>query len=77
MLELTQEQIQELQKRVEDKLTGAFEGNQTAIQEIIAKMVVPAVILTIREYEKMTQQKQELLQIAFQPDLRFVAHLSQ
>ena len=57
MLELTQEQIQELQKRVENKLTGAFEGNQTAIQEIIAKMVVPAVILTIREYEKMTQQQ--------------------
>lgn len=57
MLELTQEQIQELQKRVEDKLTGAFEGGHSGIQETISKMVVPAVILTIREYEKMTQQK--------------------
>lgn len=57
MLELTQEQIQELQKRVEDKLTGAFEGDHPGIRETISKMVVPAVILTIREYEKMTQQK--------------------
>lgn len=57
MLELTKEQCLELEERVREKLKGSFTGPNPEIQEAIAQMAVTAVIATIREYEKMKDQK--------------------
>lgn len=54
MLELTNEQCNELNQRVVKKLSEMFRDDDTHVQEAIARMAVPAVILTIREYEAMT-----------------------
>lgn len=56
MLELTSEQCSELQRRTEAKLQEMFaeqDGNE--IQLAACKMVIPAIICTLREYERMQQ----------------------
>ena len=55
MLELTTDQCLELERRVREKLSGSFDGPNPEIQEAIAKAAVPAVIATMREYERMKQ----------------------
>lgn len=56
MLELTKEQCIELEKRVREKLKGAFDGPNPDVQEAIAQMAVTAVIATMREYERMIEE---------------------
>lgn len=58
MLELTEAQCAELERRVNEKLTGAFSGPSPEIQEAITKMAVTAVIVTMREYDRMKQLDQ-------------------
>ena len=55
MIELTEAQCAELERRVKEKLTNAFGGPYPEIQEAITKMAVIAVIATMREYDQMKQ----------------------
>lgn len=56
MLELTNEQCFELQHRTEAKLLEMFAAQDgKEIQLAACKMVIPAIICTLREYERMKQ----------------------
>lgn len=58
MLELTEAQCAELERRVNERLTDAFGGSYPEIQEAITKTAVIAVIATMREYDRMKQLDQ-------------------
>lgn len=56
MLELTNEQCFELQRRTEAKLQEMFaEQDGKEIQLAACKMVIPAIICTLREYDRIKQ----------------------
>ena len=66
MLELTKEECLELEKRVAQKVHSSFpdspDDGQQKLYEVISHMASRATIVTIREYEKMKAEKQNLQQ---------------
>ncbi|MBD5151290.1 MAG: hypothetical protein HDT16_02070 [Oscillibacter sp.] len=57
MLELTVEQCKELEDRVLKKLAERYPPETAGLAAAVCNIAVPAVICTIREYERMTQEK--------------------
>ncbi len=66
MLELTKEECLELEERVAQKVHSSFpdscDDNTQKLYEVICRMASRATITTIREYEKMQVEKQNLQQ---------------
>lgn len=56
MLELTAEQCKELEQRVLVKLGKVYPEETAGLANAACKIVVPAIICTLREYEQMKQQ---------------------
>lgn len=57
MAELTNEQCRELERRVNSSLQDIFGSADSELRLSLCKMVVPAVICTLQEYEKMKAQR--------------------
>lgn len=66
MLELTKEECLELEERVAKKIHSSFpdsnDDSKQKLYEIVSRMASRATIITIREYEKMKSEKQNLQQ---------------
>lgn len=58
MLELTEAECLELEKRVSEKFSGSDDEPVGKLSAVIAKIAIAATISTIREYERMKAQKQ-------------------
>lgn len=58
VLELTNDQCKELERRANSKLQDMFaEQSDSGISLELCKAVVPAIICTLREYVRMSEEK--------------------
>ena len=55
MLELTSEQCKELERRVLEKLKEMYPEDNLA--STLRKVMVPAIICTLQEYSRMSEEK--------------------
>lgn len=55
MIELTNDQCKELERRTEAKLQEMLGGTDAELKLSLCKMVIPAIICTLREYDRMKE----------------------
>lgn len=57
MADLTKEQCRELEHRVVEKMQDMFGGDNSGLRLSLCKLLVPTVICTLQEYERMKAQQ--------------------
>lgn len=57
MVQLTNEQCHDLEKRVTAKLQDMFAGKDADVNLELCKAVIPAIICTLNEYVRMQESK--------------------